>query len=123
MNPIDQSPVFLKPVPSAVPAAPAAPVLAQAVTAHQAFSMGGAELFAVQAGVPLLNALETLRILIGSAGAAVVDVAAAIEDGGAVAPWGTAHMLDAAYALTASIHAGLDKACEVGSAGREHTEV
>ena len=120
MNPIDQTPVFLQPASSA---APAAPVLAQAVTAHQAFSMGGAELFAVQAGVPLSDALQTLRILIGSAGAAVADVAAAIEDGGAVAPWATAHLLDAAYALTASIHAGLDQACEAGSAGREHVKV
>lgn len=87
------------------------PVLAQAVTAHRPFSMGGAELFAVQAGVPLSDALDSLSLLIGAAGAAVSN--GAINTGEADttdAAWAAAHLLDAAYALTSSIHLGLNQA-------------
>lgn len=100
--------------------APAAGLaIAQAVTAHQPFCMGGfPELFAVQSGVPLSNALQTLSLLIGAAGASVADIALTIGEGDKPdAPWAIAHVLDAASALTASIQAGFDQACDAsGSA-------
>lgn len=95
--------------------APAAGLaIAQAVTAHQPFCMGGLpELFAVQPGVPLSDALQTLSLLIGAAGASVADVAISIGEGDKPdAPWAIAHVLDAASALAASIQTGFDLACD-----------
>lgn len=94
------------------------PSIAQAVTAHQPFRLGGTvQLFAVQPGVPLSDALDTLSILVGTAGAAVADMAMAIgERNEPEAPWAIAHLLDAAHALTASIHTGFNQARGVGSA-------
>lgn len=100
---------------------PAAPSpLAQAVTAHQPFCMGGVDLFAVQAGVPLSDALDSLSLLIGAAGAAVADVAIGIGEGDAPeAPWAVAHLLNAAHALTASIHTGFNQAGGAGGTAPE----
>ena len=95
--------------------------IAQVVTAHQPFCMGGAtELFAVQPGIPLSDALQTLSLLIGAAGAGVADVAISIGEGDKPdAPWAIAHLLDAAHALTASIQAGFNQACGASGAASE----
>lgn len=55
--------------------------LAKAVTAHRSFALGGhVDLFAVQAGVPLEDALNNLSLLIGCANATITDGAWSNED-------------------------------------------
>lgn len=90
--------------------------LAQAVTAHRSFALGGhVELFAVQAGVPLDDALNNLSLLIGCANATITDGAWSNED--AAVPWAAAHLLEAAHALTVAIHEGFNDAKRAGAAG------
>lgn len=83
--------------------------LAQAVTAHRSFALGGhIELFAVQAGVPLNDALNNLSLLIGCANSTITDGASRNEE--TEVPWAAAYLLEAAYALTTAIHVGLNEA-------------
>ena len=90
-----------------------APAL-QAVTTHQAFfpsTPKADELFAVQAGVPLSDALDQLTMLIGVAENAAMDVAICTGNGGeANGAWAPVHLLTFARALTQSIHSGFVEA-------------
>lgn len=87
-----------------------APTL-QAVTVHQAFfpAMPKSDaLSAVQAGVPLSDALDQLSLLIGAAENSAMDVAICVANGGeANGAWAPVHLLTFAHALTKSIHRGL----------------
>jgi len=92
--------------------------LAQAVTAHRSFALGGhIDLFAVQAGVPLTDALNNLASLIGCANATITDGAWSKED--RAVPWAAAHLLEAAYALTEAIHRGLNDAMRADAASAQ----
>ena len=84
---------------------------ANAVTAHTSFSFGASELFAVQAGVPLSDAMDDLSVLIGTAQAAARLLAIEAEtcdDPGAT--WAPVYLLDMACALQSSIEQGLKAA-------------
>lgn len=90
-----------------------APAL-QAVTTHQAFfpsTPQSDQLFAVQAGIPLNDALEQLTLLIGAAENSAMDVAICVSNGGeANGAWAPVHLLTFARALTQSIHSGFVEA-------------
>lgn len=90
-----------------------APAL-QAVTTHQAFfpsTPQSDQLFAVQAGIPLNDALEQLTLLIGVAENSAMDVAICVGNGGeANGAWAPVHLLTFARALTQSIHRGFAEA-------------
>lgn len=100
----------------------------QAVTAHHPFFPVGASgssghLFAVQAGVPLHDALDNLTMLIGAAQHSATDVAACVDrDGDASGTWVPIHLLTLALALTQSIHQGLNDA-QSDPSGRPCTSV
>lgn len=84
--------------------------LAQLVTVHVPFIMGGSDVFAVRAGAPLLDALDGLSMLIDAA-RGVSAVLASIASSGDVpidpaACWAPVYLLDAASALQAAIPAG-----------------
>ena len=93
-----------------------APAL-QAVTTHQAFFRStpkSNELFAVQAGIPLNDALDQLTMLMGAAENSAMDVAICVSNGGeANGAWAPVHLLTFAHALTKSIHRGLIEAQRV----------
>lgn len=92
--------------------------LTKAVTAHRSFALGGhVDLFAVQAGVPLTDALNNLASLIGCANATITD--GAWKNEGEAVPWAAAHLLDAAYALTEAIHRGLNDAMRADPASAQ----
>ena len=92
--------------------------LTKAVTTHRSFALGGhVDLFAVQAGVPLKDALNNLASLIGCANATITDGAWSNED--AAVPWAAAHLLEAAYALTDAIHGGLNDAMRADPASAQ----
>ena len=89
----------------------------QAVTTHQAFfpaTPKSDHLFAVQAGIPLNDALEQLTLLIGVAENSAMDVAICVGNGGeANGAWAPVHLLTFAHALTQSIHRGYVEAQRV----------
>lgn len=88
-------------------AAPSAAVVT-AVTVHKSFSFGASELFAVQAGVPLSDAMDDLSLLIGTAQAAARLGAVNAESGDDPgAAWAPVYLLEMAHALQRSIHSGL----------------
>ena len=98
-------------------AAPSAAVVT-AVTVHKSFSFGASELFAVQAGVPLSDAMDDLSVLIGTAQAAARLLAIESEtcdDPGAT--WAPVYLLDMAHALHGSIHSGLLEAQRAAAKG------
>ena len=80
----------------------------QAVTTHQAFfpaTPKSDHLFAVQAGIPLNDALDQLTMLIGAAENSAMDVAICVGNGGeANGVWAPVHLQAFAQALTQSIH-------------------
>lgn len=95
----------------------------QAVTVHQAFFPATPKsdaLFAVQAGVPLSDALDQLTVLIGVAENSAMDVAICVSNGGeANGAWAPVHLLTFAHALTQSIHRGYVEAQRVARAQGE----
>lgn len=87
---------------------------AQAVTAHQPFSIGFSNLFAVQPGIPLANAFEELSLLVTTARDAAASLAMEVEGSShGIEPcsvWPIAYLLDMANALQSSMDAGLKAA-------------
>lgn len=89
-----------------------------AVTVHQPFHIGAAQLFAVQPGIALDDAFATLSLLLGTTRDALTDLAVLMEPGGdrpieqvgAGLAWAHVYLLDVACALQSSIQAGLKRA-------------
>ena len=83
---------------------------AGAVTAQHDFSNAtseGEKLFSVRAGIPLSDALDQLSVLLSSS-IASVEALAGQDDTEAIpgALWQSVHLMNFAYALVQSIHAG-----------------
>jgi hypothetical protein len=78
------------------------------VTMPQPVVLGTGGLFAVQAGVPLSEAMDALGVLLDTAEAATLGAAEAVGGGqdcsGAV--WAVQHLLQMARALNSSIQSG-----------------
>lgn len=78
------------------------------VTMPQPVIFGTGDLFAVQAGVPLSEAMDALGVLLDTAEAATLGAAEAVGGGqdcsGSV--WAVQHLLQMARALNSSIQSG-----------------
>ena len=78
------------------------------VTMPQPVIFGTGDLFAVQAGVPLSDAMDALGVLLDTAEAATLGAAEAVGGGqdcsGSV--WAVQHLLQMARALNSSIQSG-----------------
>ena len=78
------------------------------VTMPQPVIFGTGDLFAVQAGVPLSEAMDALGVLLDTAEAATMGAAEAVGGGqdcsGSV--WAVQHLLQMARALNSSIQSG-----------------
>ena len=83
--------------------------IAQAVTVHTSIDLGGSGLFAVQAGVPLSEALDAMAVLLETAETAANEAAIACgsdnDTRGTV--WAIQHVLSLACGLNSAIHGGL----------------
>lgn len=79
------------------------------VTVHHPFALGADNLFAVQAGVPLTEALEAMALLLSTAETTAHEAAiAAGSDQNCIGSnWAIQHLLEMAGALNSSIHSGL----------------
>ena len=77
------------------------------VTAHTPLDFGGADVFAVQAGVPFTQAMDAMALLLSTADEAAFVAANAGNDGDmAGAVWAVEHLLQFARGLNGAMQTG-----------------
>ena len=83
--------------------------IAQAVTVHTPVDLGGPGVFAVQAGVPLGDAMDAMALLLDAAGDAACEaaIAAGSDNETPGTAWAVRHLLVMARCLNLAIHGGL----------------
>lgn len=77
------------------------------VTAHTPLEFGGADVFAVQAGVPFSEAMDAMALLLSTADETAFVAANAGDDGDmAGAVWAVEHLLQFARGLNGAMQSG-----------------
>lgn len=83
--------------------------MSEFVTVHQPVALGAYNLFAVQGGIPLSDAMDAMSLLLSTARGAACEMAQTCSDNDASgSAWALEHLLALAQALTISIHGGLN---------------
>ena len=83
--------------------------MSEFVTVHQPVVLGSDNLFAVQGGIPLSDAMDAMSLLLSTARGAACEMAQTCSDNDASgSAWALEHLLALAQALTISIHGGLN---------------
>ena len=83
--------------------------MSEFVTVHQPVALGVDNLFAVQGGIPLSDAMDAMSLLLSTARGAACEMAQTCSDNDASgSAWALEHLLALAQALTISIHGGLN---------------
>ena len=83
--------------------------MSEFVTVHQPVALGADNLFAVQGGIPLSDAMDAMSLLLSTARGAACEMAQTCSDNDASgSAWALEHLLALAQALTISIHGGLN---------------
>ena len=82
--------------------------MSEFVTVHQPVALGADNLFAVQGGIPLSDAMDAMSLLLSTARGAACEMAQTCSDNDASGTaWALEHLLALAQALNTSIHSGL----------------
>ena len=85
--------------------------IATALTVHQPVSLGSVGLFAVQGGVPLSEAMDTMALILSTVRSVACETAQACSDNETPGTaWAIEHLLALAEALNSSMHNGLNAA-------------